>query len=114
MALYIKSNNPNALLRKVREKIEDHGIDTWELDNDGDFTHSPSQWRNHAWFHAKVENERGRLAFYIICRNDKNLSVTDYAVFHGRFAEMLLTHFDRECESIEISPLASGYDKVSI
>lgn len=114
MAIYITSIHPFLLLRNIKEKFVERGIETWEMDKDGDFTHSPFQWRYHAWFRARVEEERNRLAFYIICRNDKNLSVIDYAVYHGRFAEMLLTHFDRECDSIEITPLASGYDQVSI
>ena len=34
------------------------------------------------------------------------MSKVIYAVYHGRFAEMLLTYFDEEIETVEISSLA--------
>mgnify|MGYP000431422721 CR=1 FL=1 len=35
-----------------------------------------------------------------------------YAAYHGRFAEMLLSHFDSKIDRIEISSLASSGDMV--
>lgn len=81
-------------------------------DSDGDFTHSVEQWKFRAWIRPHVESER--VVFAILCRNDKNLSVAEYAVYHGRFVEMLLCHFDKVCQSIDVTPLASQYDKISI
>jgi len=40
------------------------------------------------------------------------MTIVEYAVYHGRFVEMLLTHFDKECDAIEVSPLATSYDRV--
>lgn len=110
MSIYVNTQEPNSLVEKIKNDIEQKKIDTWSVDNDGDFTHSAEQWRNRAWFRAKIEE--GRVVFFIICRKDKNMSVLDYGIYHGRFVEMLLNHYDKDCKSIEVTPLASKYDIV--
>ena len=41
------------------------------------------------------------------------MSKAIYAVYHGRFVEMLLTHFDSEIEEIKVSSLLEkGIDLV--
>lgn len=44
MAVYVKTDRPRSLVRKIREYIREDEISVWELDADGDFTHSSSQW----------------------------------------------------------------------
>lgn len=110
MSIYVKCSNPRKLIDEINEKIEDSSIDTWSVDKDGDYTHIAEQWKNHAWIHPIIETER--VVFAIWGRVNENLSVVDYAIYHGRFVEMLLAHFDHQCESIEVSSLASGYDHV--
>ena len=112
MSIYVKTENPQLLVDRIKECIDNHSIDTWVCDSDGDFTHSVEQWKFRAWIRPHVESER--VVFAILCRNDKNLSVAEYAVYHGRFVEMLLCHFDKVCQSIDVTPLASQYDKISI
>ena len=111
MAIFVKTKNPSELIKDINEQIDKKQIDTWMRDTDGDYTHNTDQWRFHAWIRSRIET--GRVVFYIICRKDKNLTVFDYAIYHGRFVEMLLSHFDKSCESIEVSSLASSYDIVS-
>lgn len=112
MAIFVKTLNPNMLVNSIKEKIKDQSIKTWSVDEDGDMTHTAEQWKNCAWIRAKIESEKNMVVFFIICRSDRNLSVVDYAVYHGRFVEMLLTHFDKVCQNIEVTALASKYDKV--
>lgn len=111
MAIYIKTENPQRLVDRIKECIDNHSIETWIYDSDGDFTHSVEQWKFRAWIRPYVES--GRIVFGIICRNDKNLSVTEYAVYHGRFVEMLLRHFDKTCLAVEVTPLATNYDIIN-
>ncbi len=111
MAIYVKTENPIQLVRSIRDGIANQKIETWLCDNDGDFTHDTDQWRNQAWITPFVEE--GRVVFGIIGRKDRNLKVVEYAIYHGRFVEMLLTHFDKTCQSIEVSPLATKYDSVN-
>lgn len=110
MAIFVKTTTPGLLVESIKKKIDEHKIDTWSVDSDGDFTHNTDQWRYRAWFRHSIE--AGRVVFYVICRRDKNMSVVEYAVYHGRFVEMLLTHFDKECDEIEVTPLATSYDSI--
>lgn len=110
MSVYVKTVNPKKLVADINEKINNSHIETWSVDKDGDYTHTAQQWRFHAWMHPIVED--GRVVFAIWGRTSEDLSVVDYAIYHGRFVEMLLVHFDQQCEQIEISSLASTYDNV--
>ncbi len=111
MAIFVKTKEPSELLNRIREGIRKQNIDTWLCDSAGDFTHDTDQWRYRAWMRSFVEEDR--LVFGIVCRNDRNLSVTEYAIYHGRFTEMLLCHFDTFCKGIEVTPLAQKkYDSV--
>lgn len=112
MAIFVATRHPRLLVQNIKEKIDKGNIDTWSYDKEGDFTHSPGQWIYHAWIRPIYEENR--VVFAILGRNDKNLSTVDYAVYHGRFVEMLLMHFDATCEKIEVTPLASQYDKITV
>lgn len=110
MSVYVNSPNPQKLINDINEKIESSGIDTWSVDSDGDYTHTAEQWKNHAWIHPIIETDR--VVFAIWGRVNMDLSVVDYAIYHGRFVEMLLAHFDHQCDNIEVSSLASKYDHI--
>ena len=110
MAIYVKSSNPRKLIDDINDKIENGGIDTWSVDKDGDYTHTAEQWKNHAWISPIIEEER--VVFAIIGCVNVNLSVVDYAIYHGRFVEMLLAHFDHQCDCIEVSSLGTSYDRI--
>lgn len=101
MAIYVKTNNPQGLLDEIRKSIENNVVQTWSVDNDGDFTHV-SQWKNKAWLNPQIQN--GRLAFGLIGRKDEPMSKLIYGIYHGRFSEMLLTHFDSSIEDIQLTP----------
>ena len=112
MAVFVTTNDSNELLQEIKKAIDDRTIVTWEYDSDGDFTHSPDQWKNKAWMRPHVEE--GKIVFGIVDRKDINLTITEYAVFHGRFVEMLLEHFDRKCSDIRVSPLGTTYDIIKV
>ena len=92
MALTVSTSSPQALLKAIKEAIDDKKIDTWIYDSDGDFTHAPDQWRNKAWFCPKIV--AGALQFGLLGQKKTIMTKVVYSVYHGRFAEMLLTHFD--------------------
>lgn len=111
MSLKAYTNSPEQLIKKIKEAIDEKKITTWSYDSDGDFTHTPDQWKNHCWLRPRIISDN-ELLFALIGRKKFNVTTTEYAVFHGRFAEMLLTHFDSEFERVELSALASTYDAV--
>lgn len=110
MSIYVTTVNPRKLVDNINEKIKNSSINTWSVDKDGDYTHTAQQWQYHAWIHPIVEP--GRVVFAIWGRLNEDLSVVDYAIYHGRFIEMLLSHFDQQCSDIEVTSLASRYDNV--
>lgn len=110
MSIQIIAESPLILLENIKTLIDNKEIVTWEYDSEGDFTHSASQWAKKAWFHPFIiQNE---LIFGILCTQHRAITVEEYAIFHGRFLEMLLSHFDESCQKIEISPLPTKYDTI--
>lgn len=110
MALYFKTNNPERLLLELEKALKEGRIVTWSRDIDGDFTHTPDQWKNKAWLRPKKED--GQLKFIIIKQQGINLSSQVYAVYHGRFIESMLTHCDKFFTNGSASALATDGDIV--
>lgn len=102
--------SPNILVKRINDLIDQNRIQTWEYDMMGDYTMTPHQWKEQAWMRPAVKAGK-TIKFGIIKRRDMNMSMEVYAVYHGRFAEMLLAHFDINIKSLEISPmLVRGID----
>lgn len=101
MAIYVKTDRPHTVVRKLRELINEMEIDTWILDEDNDFTHKSSQWRELAWIHPFIEEER--VVFAIIGSQSKPLTRVIYGVYMGRFVECLIMHVDSYIQSIRVS-----------
>lgn len=100
----LKGISADTLLKNIHDLINQNRIQTWEYDAVGDYTMTPLQWRRQAWI--RLQKEEGEtIKFGIIPRRDAKLSKEVYAIYHGRFAEMLLAHFDINIAKIEISSL---------
>lgn len=72
MALHIQLVSPvtpKVLLGNILEQIDNGVIDTWEIDSDGDLTHTPYQWKGEAWF--RYRPNESELIFGIVARRDK-------------------------------------------
>jgi hypothetical protein len=95
MAIQVGTDNPQKLLDAIYEAIDEGHIETWTYDEDGDFIHvtPDEQWVGKAWLHP-VPNATF-LTLNTIAPTE-GLSDEVYAVYHGRFIEMLLAHFDDE------------------
>jgi hypothetical protein len=102
MALTVKTSQPAQLLAKVKKAIDDRKIDTWTYDSDGDFTHSPPQWKDKAWLKPKIE--QGELTFRILGQENVRILREVYGVYHGRLIEMLLVHFPQYFTSTSATP----------
>jgi hypothetical protein len=92
MALFVYTSRPRTLLGAIKQAIGEKKIDTWVCDSDGDFTHVPPQWRRKAWFRPFVSD--GVLQLGLLGQSNTTMTKVVYGVYHGRFAEMLLMHFD--------------------
>jgi hypothetical protein len=98
MAVYIPTSAPQKLLGAIKKAIDDKKIDTWEYDAAGDFTHTPDQWHKRAWLRPVVQ--QGMLLFGLVGQQGVVMTKLIYGVYHGRFIEMLLTHFDADFETV--------------
>lgn len=110
MAIKLKlSISPAAALTLLKIKIDNHEIDTWEYDEDGDFTYSVPQWKNKAWLTPTVKD--GELIFGILGRKETKLTLAEYSVYHGRFTELLLNNFSKYIVGFELTtPYTSKFD----
>ena len=111
MALYFDTNNPQKLLDEFKKAIKEGKVVTWAPDKDGDFTHTPEQWKNKAWLHPEIES--GRLALYILRPQNTNITSLVYAVYHGRFIESMLQHCDSLFSNGTATAYPAGNDRVS-
>lgn len=110
MAVRVLCDEPQKLLKKINAAVEDGTVGTWQIDDDGDFTHTPRQWIYQAWFRPAVLSKT--LVFNIFGPASKQVSTTAYAIYHGRFVEMLLNHFDEDFSSAIATAMPEGDDSV--
>ncbi len=94
MAIIIKTKNADAILKVIRDGIKSKNIETWEEDPKDYFTHTTKdkQWYKKAWFRAVKDEKTEELRFAIYEPDGKGISRGVYAVYHGRFMEMLIAH----------------------
>lgn len=93
MAIYVNTDSPKMLVRRLRELIHEDEISAWILDEDNDFTHSSHQWGGRAWIHPIIEEER--VIFAIIGTRNEPITKLIYGIYMGRFLESLIMHLDR-------------------
>jgi hypothetical protein len=110
MSVIVTTNAPKALLAEIKEQINLRKIQTWAADSDGDFTHTPPQWVKLAWF--RPATREGSIVFSILTRKGVKMSREVYAVYHGRFIEMLLMHFDNRFSEARASAMPSDGDQI--
>ena len=112
MAIIVQTADPQRLLVAIRNAIDQGHIRTWSYDGDGDFTHTPDQWKNQAWLRAVVAP--AVLKFGMLGNRNVKISKALYGVFHGRFIEELLTHFDVDMSAVGATPMPlSGVDVIA-
>lgn len=108
MAIYVKTNEPRALVNRIIQMIDDGVIDTWSYDEDNDFT-QVGQLKDKAWFTTKYDEEQ--VKFSLLGRKNVNMTLFEYSIYHGRFIELLLNHFSKEISSLVVTrPLEDSSD----
>lgn len=108
MAIMVLTTAPKRLLERIRKAIDDGDIVTWTYDVDGDFVHAPDQWAGKAWLRPSVL--QGALVLGILGTAQVPMTKVVYGVYHGRFIEMLLTHFDDAFTSASATAKAGSAD----
>ena len=109
MAVRAFTADPDSLLSEVRKAVSDGSITTWEIDSEGDFTHTSSQWRNRAWMRPRVLEDR--LVFNIIAPKEVAMTRSVYAFYHGHLIQTLLSHFDRKMKTVSATAKGTADDQ---
>lgn len=99
MALIIKTDTPEELLRQIKQAIDAKEVELWSYDSSGDFVHTPERWINRAWFRPEV-NE-GELRLGILGNKEAGMTSPLYAAYHSGFINLLLNHFDKSFSTVE-------------
>jgi hypothetical protein len=110
MAIVVKTENPRRLLLAIKTAIDEDDILTWTYDADGDFTHTADQWTRRAWLRPSIREDR--LVFNIVPPRTRSITRVVYGIYHGRFIEMLLNHFDKQFTEASATALPTGADRV--
>jgi hypothetical protein len=111
MAVNFETSNPGVLLSAFKKAIDDGRVVTWSYDQDGDFTHTPEQWRYRGWLRPTLY--QGRLTMNFVGRNSDATTMEVYAVYHGRFIESMLAHFDKLFTGATATALATNSDLIN-
>ncbi|WP_316227722.1 hypothetical protein [Bradyrhizobium sp. SZCCHNR3015] len=111
MAINFETNNPLGLLSAFKKEIADGRVLTWASDKDGDFYHTPPQWRGRAWLRPSYG--LGLLTFNFICNSGILTTRADYAVYHGRFIESMLTHCDGLFQNAAATAMPTNSDIIN-
>jgi hypothetical protein len=101
MALRIATTDPQGLLNKIKKGVDDKKIDTWhyvEANGKIFYTHKPSQWDQKAWFVPALEKDQ--LRFNIVAPKEGKVTRELFGVYHGRFTEMVLVHFENDFTTV--------------
>lgn len=113
MAINVYTSKGPVLFAAIYKAIDDKHVVTWDytvVDGVKYLTHTPNQWNKQAWL--KGSAQAGGLVFNIVPPKGQNLSTEVYAVYHGRFIEMLLAHFDKEFSSADATALPTAGDQI--
>lgn len=101
MTLIVKTASPRTLISRIEKAIHSGDVTSWEIGNDGKYTHKTTtgQWYQAAWLQPEVG--QGQVKFVLLNPNDVACPVPEVrGVYEGRFIEMLITHFDSSSTAI--------------
>lgn len=112
MAVNFETKTPKKLLAAFRKAIDDGHVVTWAYDADGDFYHTPSQWKDVGWLRPTIY-EGQSLAMNFIARPSTKTTKENYSIYHGRFIELMLVHCDELFVVATATALPTNNDSVS-
>ncbi|WP_343659907.1 hypothetical protein [Chryseobacterium sp.] len=106
MKITVHCKNADSLLKKIKSRLNSEESKTWEIKlNANDeplFNHSPNQWSEKVLLKpSKVDNGLLIETKYWRGRDVPAEEIKGYVI--GRFVEVLMVHFRKEFDFIEVS-----------
>lgn len=103
----IATSSPTELLARIKRVIDNGSVKTWAYDRDGDFTHSAPQWNMKAWLRPRITTYGIELSFIA---PTSGASREVFAVYQGRFQEMMMAHFWQSYTQSSCTPAPTASD----
>ena len=104
----IYAAQPAILLQNLKKAARQLQIPPWECDEEGDFTQSRVKEQRKAWLRPSAGGNV--LNFSFLGPQDVALEKGVYALYHGRFLEMLLAGFADQFAEASITAQPDGSD----
>jgi len=112
MAINFETTDPQKLLAAYKAAIAQGHVDTWAVDKNGNFTHTPPQWKDQAVLRPTIYNGWLVMNFYLM-KGQKTTNAL-YGVYHGRFIESMLTHCDKLFTNSTATAMPTNADRVTL
>ena len=109
MSILVKTLNPSGLLTSIREGIEQNTVTQWSIDKDGDFSFLGT-YVGRAWLRPRLQE--GEIRFSVLTSKGTVMKRSTYTLYHSRWIEMLLEHFDGKFISATASALPTAGDLI--
>ena len=103
MAILIKTANPQELLLSIKQAMDDRRVRDWTYNPEGEFTRTQIEAESKHWLRARIVEDT--LVFKLQQSCTGQASHATFGVYHGRFIEMLFTHFRSKISMIMITPV---------
>jgi len=103
----VRTTNPNNIYQGIIRGIQNGSIDTWKIVTVGNlvyFTHDTTnkQWLNKSYMKAGTDSH-GNLIFHVIRNNENSFDQNIFAVYQGRFIQMLVSHFPNSFTELNVT-----------
>lgn len=112
MSITIHTKFPRRLRTLLFEGINEGVITSWLIDDESHLTLNSRIWRNRLWMHIANIEPKHSITFGIIGRKFEKITMAEFGVYHGRFAEVILANFADIISGIEIPSTPTQYDIV--
>ena len=107
MAIFVTTTDPQGLIDGIKGAVDSKKVAGWRYDAEGDVTASAAPLENQAWFRPTTVPGAG-VVFTIIAVKEKAITTEAYAAYHGRFLEMMLTHFAPQFTTASVTAMAES------
>jgi hypothetical protein len=111
MAINFETTDPQKLLATFKATIDQGHVETWSYDREGNFTHTPPQWKDQAVLRPTFY--QGWLVMNFYRRKSNATSKVLYGVYHGRFIESMLTHCDTLFSTGRATSMPTNADRMA-
>lgn len=102
LALTIKTDASDKLLKEFTRKVRSRDIKTWIIDEDQDFTTEKDRWRMSCWLRMETVNDELRI--HIIPSTKEECTQELQGIFIGRIISTIYANFKAKIKALQINP----------